>query len=136
MAGTTTSHLFVGAKEVQLLEHYQSQLGIPHFDKAIDWGWFYWFEKPIFALLHWLFRMTGNFGVAIILLTIVVRGLMFPIAQKQFSSMASMRALQPKMKTLQDKYKEDKPRLQQEMLKLDRKSTRLNCSHTCESRMP
>src|SRR3546814_18923633 len=62
--------------------------------------------------------MSGNFGVAIILLTIVVRALMFPIAQKQFASMASMRALQPKMKVLQDKYKEDKPRLQQEMLKL------------------
>src|SRR3546814_15942195 len=74
--------------------------------------------KPIFALLHWLFLMSGNFGVAIILLTIVVRALMFPIAQKQFASMASMRALQPKMKVLQDKYKEDKPRLQQEMLKL------------------
>src|SRR3546814_4631208 len=92
--------------------------------------------KPIFALLHWLFLMSGNFGVAIILLTIVVRALMFPIAQKQFASMASMRALQPKMKVLQDKYKEDKPRLQQEMLKLyqeekvkDRKSTRLNSSH-------
>src|SRR3546814_7132181 len=62
--------------------------------------------------------MSGKFGVAIILLTIVVRALMFPIAQKQFASMASMRALQPKMKVLQDKYKEDKPRLQQEMLKL------------------
>src|SRR3546814_19260429 len=94
-AVTTTSHLFVGAKEVQLLEHYQAQLGIPQFDKAIDWGWFYWFEKTIFALLHWLFRVTGNFGVAILLLTIVVRGRLFPIEQKQFSSLASMSARQP-----------------------------------------
>lgn len=117
-AVTATSHMFAGAKEVEVLERYQDQLGIVHFDKAIDWGWFYWFEKPIFALLHWLFKMVGNFGVAIILLTIIVRGLMFPIAQKQFASMASMRALQPKMKALQDKHKEDKPRLQQEMLKL------------------
>ena len=117
-AVAATSHMFAGAKEVQVLERYQDQLGIVHFDKAIDWGWFYWFEKPIFALLHWLFKMVGNFGFAIILLTIIVRGLMFPVAQKQFASMASMRALQPKMKALQDKYKEDKPRLQQEMLKL------------------
>src|SRR3546814_20655962 len=72
----------------------------------------------MFALLHWLFLMSGNFGVAIILLTIVVRALMFPIAQTQFASMESMRALQPKMKVLQDKYQEDKPRLQQTMMKL------------------
>lgn len=117
-AVSTSSHLFAGAKEVRLLEGYEKQIGVPHFDKAIDWGWFYWFEKPIFALLNWLFQMVGNFGVAIILLTIIVRALMFPIAQKQFSSMASMRALQPKMKIIQDKYKEDKPRMQQEMLKL------------------
>lgn len=115
---STTSYLFAGAKEVRVLEQYEDQIGVIHFDKAIDWGWFYWFEKPIFALLHWLFEMVGNFGVAIILLTAIVRGLMFPIAQKQFASMASMRALQPKMKVLQDKYKDDKPRLQQEMLKL------------------
>src|SRR3546814_9230234 len=91
-AVSTTSRLFAGAKEVPVLERYQKELGITHFDKAIDWGWFYWFEKPIFALLHWLFLMSGNFGVAIILLTIVVRALMFPIAQKQFASMASMRS--------------------------------------------
>ncbi len=115
---TTTSHMFAGAKEVQLLDRYEQELGIVHFDKAIDWGWFYWFEKPIFALLHWLFRMVGNFGVAIILLTVTVRGLMFPVAQKQFSSMASMRALQPKMKAIQEKFKDDKARQQQEMLKL------------------
>jgi YidC/Oxa1 family membrane protein insertase len=110
--------LFAGAKEVRLLERYEDQLGIANFDKAIDWGWFEWFMKPIFSLLNWLFEMIGNFGVAIICLTIIVRGLMFPIAQKQFKSMAAMRVLQPKMKALQDRYKDDKPRLQQEMLKL------------------
>jgi YidC/Oxa1 family membrane protein insertase len=112
------SRLFAGAKEVKLLERYEAQLGIANFDKAIDWGWFEWFMKPIFSLLNWLFEMIGNFGVAIICLTVIVRGLMFPIAQKQFKSMAAMRVVQPKMKALQDRFKDDKPRLQQEMLKL------------------
>jgi YidC/Oxa1 family membrane protein insertase len=112
------SRLFAGAKEVKLLERYEGQLGIANFDKAIDWGWFEWFMKPIFSLLNWLFEMIGNFGVAIVCLTVIVRGLMFPIAQKQFKSMAAMRVVQPKMKVLQDRFKDDKPRLQQEMLKL------------------
>ena len=119
-AVSETSRLFVGAKETKLLEHYQDQ-GITLFDRAIDWGWFYWFEKPIFFLLHWLFEAIGNFGVAIICLTFIVRLLMFPIAQKQFASMAAMRAVQPKMKALQERYKDDKPKLQQEMMELYRK---------------
>lgn len=118
---TSTSHLFVGAKEVRLLDRYEDQLGVSRFDHAIDWGWFIWFEKPIFYLLDWLFRMVGNFGVAIILLTVIVRLVMFPIAQKQFASMASMRALQPKMKEIQEKWKDDKQRQQQEMLALYQK---------------
>lgn len=116
-AVTQTTRLFVGAKEVKTLEAYQDA-GIPLFDRAIDWGWFYWFEKPIFALLHWLFEHIGNFGVAIICLTLVVRGLMFPVAQRQFASMAAMRAVQPKMKALQEKHKDDKQKLQMEMMEL------------------
>jgi YidC/Oxa1 family membrane protein insertase len=113
-----TTHLFAGAKEVAMLDRYEKDLGVRQFDKAIDWGWFYWFERPIFFVLDWLFRMAGNFGVAIILLTCIVRGLMFPIAQKQFASMAAMRAVQPKMKELQERHKDDKSKLQQEMLAL------------------
>jgi YidC/Oxa1 family membrane protein insertase len=119
-AVSQTLRLFVGAKETKLLERYQDE-GITLFDRAIDWGWFYWFEKPIFFLLHWLFEAIGNFGVAIICLTFIVRLLMFPIAQKQFASMAAMRAVQPKMKALQEKFKNDKPKLQQEMMELYRK---------------
>ena len=117
-AAVMESHFFAGAKEVKLLDRYQNELGIAKFDKAIDWGWFEWFMKPIFMLLLWLYGQIGNFGVAIICLTLIVRTLMFPIAQKQFKSMAGMRVLQPKMKVLQDRHKDDKPRLQQEMLKL------------------
>ncbi len=111
------TRLFAGAKESTVLDSYEDT-GITHFGLAIDWGWFRWFEKPIFLLLKALFSATGNFGVAIILLTLIVRGVMFPIAQRQFASMAQMRAIQPKMKALQERYKDDKPKLQQETMAL------------------
>ena len=114
---TTTQRLFAGAKEVAVLDAYK-KAGVPQFDHAIDWGWFIWFEQPIFYLLDWLFRHIGNFGVAIICLTIIVRAILFPVAQRQFASMAAMRKVQPKMKALQERHKEDKPRLQQEMMLL------------------
>lgn len=117
-AMTADTHFFAGAKETHLLERYEVEAGINQLDRAIDWGWFYWFELPLFYLLSWLFTTVGNFGVAIILMTFIVRGLMFPIAQKQFSSMAGMRAVQPKMKELQERYKDDKPKMQQEVLAL------------------
>jgi YidC/Oxa1 family membrane protein insertase len=112
------SHLFAGAKEVGLLRQYEKDQGFVLFDRAIDWGWFYWFEQPIFWILDNLFRLTGNFGVAIILLTLIVRGLMFPIAQRQFKSMAAMRIVQPKMKAIQERHKDDKAKQQQEIMKL------------------
>ena len=114
---TRTTRLFAGAKESTVLDRYEDS-GIVHFGLAIDWGWFRWFEKPIFWLLKALFDLAGNFGVAIILLTVIVRGVMFPIAQRQFASMAQMRAIQPKMKALQERYKDDKPKLQQETMAL------------------
>ena len=119
---TRITRLFAGAKENAVLTAYEnanaSGEGITNFSLAIDWGWFRWFEKPIFMLLDWLFRTIGNFGVAIICLTFIVRGLMFPIAQRQFASMAAMRAIQPKMKALQERYKDDKPTLQQKTMEL------------------
>jgi YidC/Oxa1 family membrane protein insertase len=116
-AALYTSRLFAGAKEVELLEDYSDQLGTP-LEQAIDWGWFEWFMKPIFSLLTWLFLMIGNFGVAIIVLTLIVRLLLFPIAQKQFASFAKMRVIQPKMKAIQERYADDRPRMQQEVMKL------------------
>ena len=112
-----TTRLFAGAKESDVLDRYEDA-GIPKFGLSIDWGWFRWFEKPIFWLLKTLFHAVGNFGVAIIMLTVVVRGVMFPIAQRQFASMAQMRAIQPKMKALQERYKDDKPKQQQEIMAL------------------
>ncbi|ATE64022.1 membrane protein insertase YidC [Rhizorhabdus dicambivorans] len=117
-AGSVTQRFFAGAKEVNLLDRYEADLKVAQFGRAIDWGWFEVIEKPIFWVLDQVFKLVGNFGVAIIILTFIVRGLMFPIAQKQFRSMAGMRRVQPKMKELQERHKDDKPRLQQELLKL------------------
>ncbi len=111
------TRLFAGAKESAVLDAY-TDTGIENFGKAIDWGWFEWFVKPMVWLLRTLYEFAGNFGVAIILLTVIIRGLLFPIAQKQFASMASMKAIQPKMKAIQERYKDDKQKQQQEVMKL------------------
>ena len=114
----SSSRLFAGAKEMAVLNAYSQDLGIPYLDYAIDWGWFWFIAIPFFWILHWLFGVFGNFGLAIIGLTIIVRLFMYPVAQKQFASMAQMRAVQPKLKALQERWKDDKPRLQQEMMSL------------------
>ena len=114
---STNVRLFAGVKEKAWLDQYENA-GIPLLTRAIDWGWFRWFMIPIFDLLLILFHTIGNFGVAIICLTLIVRAIMFPIAQKQFQSMAAMRKLQPKMKAIQERFKEDKQRQQQEIMKL------------------
>jgi YidC/Oxa1 family membrane protein insertase len=114
---TRETRLFAGAKESVILDEYRDG-GIEKFGKAIDWGWFEWFEKPMLWLLRTLFEFTGNFGLAIIALTVIIRGLMFPIAQKQFASMAAMRAVQPKMKAIQERFKDDKQKQQLEVMAL------------------
>ena len=111
------TRVFAGAKEKAALDRYE-KLGITKLSKSIDWGWFEWFMRPIFDLLNWLFTHIGNFGVAIICLTLIVRLLMYPIADKQFKSMAAMRKIQPKLKSIQQRFKDDKPRMQQEVMKL------------------
>jgi YidC/Oxa1 family membrane protein insertase len=114
---TTKSNLFAGAKEKVWLDRYEDA-GITKISKSIDWGWFEFFMRPIFDLLMFLFHTFGNFGVAIICLTLIVRGIMFPVAQKQFQSMAAMRKIQPKLKAVQERFKDDKAKQQQEILKL------------------
>ncbi len=114
---TRETRFFAGAKEVILLDEY-NEAGLTEINRSVDWGWFRWFELPIFYVLHWLFVTIGNFGVSIIILTFIVRGLMFPIAQKQFKSFAAMRAIQPKMKEVQERYNDDRQKMQQEVMAL------------------
>jgi YidC/Oxa1 family membrane protein insertase len=117
-ATQATTHLFAGAKEKKWLDAYEASGAVPVISDSIDWGWFEFFMRPIFALLIWLFHTIGNFGWAIIALTFIVRLLMYPIFDRQFRSMAGMRAMQPKMKELQERHKDDKTKMQQELLEL------------------
>lgn len=119
--GENVTHFYAGAKIVEAIDDYADRLDIPLFDRAIDWGWFYFLTRPIFYILHTIFGLIGNFGVAIILLTILVKGALFPVANKGYVSMAHMKKAQPKMKALQERYKEDRSKLSQEMMALYKK---------------
>ncbi|MCO5732601.1 membrane protein insertase YidC [Rhizobium sp. SSA_523] len=110
--------IFAGAKEVPLVDGYEQSLGIPRFDLLIDWGWFYFITKPMFKLMDFFFRYFGNFGVAILCTTIVVKLLFFPLANKQYASMAGMKRVQPKMEELKAKHGDDRMALQQAMMQL------------------
>jgi YidC/Oxa1 family membrane protein insertase len=112
------SRIFVGAKEVATLDTYQEQHGIVRFDLAIDWGWFYFLTRPIFFVLDWLARMLGNFGVAILVLTVLVKLLFFPLANKSYVAMSKMKALQPEMMKLRERFENDKQRMNQELMAL------------------
>ena len=113
--------LFVAAKEVNTIDGYAESQSIEKFDLVIDWGWFYFFTKPLFFLIDYLFKMTGNFGVAIILITAAIRIIFFPLANYSFRSMAKMKALQPEMMRLKELHKEDKVKLQQGIMALYKK---------------
>lgn len=120
-AGETVSvksHIFAGAKEVQLLDRYSEEYSIPRFDRAVDFGWFYFLTKPFFFAIDFLYGILGNFGLAILAFTVVVKLVFFPLANKSYKSMSILRKLQPRMTELREKYADDKMRLQQEMMKL------------------
>ena len=113
--------LFAGAKQVQLLDKYAEEIGIEGFDKAVDWGWFYFLTKPIFHMLNWFFLQFGNFGLAILALTVVIKLVFFPLANKSYRSMNRMKVLQPKMMELKERHGDDKQRLNQAMMDLYKK---------------
>ncbi|KJF75197.1 membrane protein insertase YidC [Agrobacterium arsenijevicii] len=112
------SLVFAGAKEVPLVDRYETEYSIPKFDLLIDWGWFYFITKPMFKMMDFFFRYFGNFGVAILLTTIVVKALFFPLASKQYASMANMKRMQPKMEELKAKHGDDRMAMQQAMMQL------------------
>ena len=113
--------IIIAAKEVDIIDGYAENLNISKYDLAIDWGWFYFIVKPLFFVIDYFFKLTGNFGIAIILITICIRIVFFPLANYSFRSMAKMKVLQPEMTRLKELHKEDKMKLQQEMMALYKK---------------
>lgn len=118
---TTTSYLFGGAKEVALLRSYEKELGLKRFDWAVDWGFLSFLTRPIFNTLSFFHGLVGNWGVAILLLTLVIKAILFPLANMSYKSMAGMKKVQPELKKLQERYKDDKMKQQQEMMALYKK---------------
>ena len=113
--------IFVAAKEVQTIDAYAKKENIEKLDLIIDWGWFYFFTKPLFFAVDYLFKLTGNFGTAIVLITLMIRLVFFPLANYSFKSMAKMKALQPEMARLKDLHKDDKVKMQQAIMSLYKK---------------
>jgi YidC/Oxa1 family membrane protein insertase len=128
--GSASARLFAGAKEVAVVGinfplaevgGYNKQLDLNKFDLLIDWGWFYFITKPLFLLMDLIFRWTGNFGVAILAVTVLLKGLFFPLANKSYASMAKMKAVQPQMQALRERFPDDKVKQQQELMELYRR---------------
>ncbi len=115
---TVQTLVFAGAKQVSTINGYEDQYKIRKFDLLIDWGWFYFITKPMFWLIDTLYKLLGNFGLAILATTVLVKALFFPLANKSYKSMANMKKMQPKMTEIREKYADDKMKQQQEMMEL------------------
>ena len=124
---STNARLFAGAKEVSIvginfpfvgIGGYNKALGLNHFDLLIDWGWFYFITKPMFLVMDFFFRLLGNFGLAILMVTVLVKVVFFPLANKSYASMAKMKAVQPQMMALRERFADDKAKQQQELMEL------------------
>ena len=129
-SGTADARLFAGAKEVSVVGinfpiggsgGYNQELGLNHFDLLIDWGWFYFITKPMFLAIDYFSHLVGNFGIAILIVTVIVKFLFFPLANKSYASMAKMKAVQPQMAMIKERYADDKMKQQQAMMELYKK---------------
>jgi YidC/Oxa1 family membrane protein insertase len=119
--GAADTRLFAGAKEVSIVDGYNQQLGLNKFDLLIDWGWFYFITKPMFFALDWIYHQVGNFGIAILILTVLIKIIFFPLANKSYASMAKMKAVQPEMMAIRERFADDKMKQQQAMMELYKK---------------
>lgn len=115
---TRSNAVFVGAKEVTLLDDYTNQLHIPYFYKAVDFGWFAFLTRPMFHVLHWLFGLVGNFGIALLIMTLIIKVILYPLATKSFASMARMRVLAPKIQAIRESSKDDQMAMNQKIMTL------------------
>ncbi len=118
---SVSSMLFAGAKQVSVIDGYKNKYNVKLFDRMIDWGWFWFFTKPLFYALDFFYKLVGNFGIAILIVTVLVKLAFFPLANKSYESMSKMKKLQPEMKRLQERYKDDKMKQQQELMALYKK---------------
>ncbi len=118
---TADARLFAGAKEVRVVNNYEDKLSLNHFDLLIDWGWFYFITKPLFFVIDYIYHLVGNFGVAILLVTVLIKAAFFPLANKSYASMAKMKAVQPQMTALRENFKDDKAKQQQALMELYKK---------------
>ena len=113
--------IFIGAKEVDIIDNYSNNKDLPNFDLLIDWGWFYFISKPLFYILDFLFSYTGNFGIAILLLTVLIKLVFFPVVNRSYVQMAKMRKVQPEIAKMKELYGDDRQRMAQEMQSLYKK---------------
>ncbi len=122
--GETASYtykVFAGAKVLSVLDDYEPKIGVPHFDLAVDFGWFYFLTKPLFYVLEYFHELLGNLGLAILALTILFKAMLYPMATKSYRSMARLKNLQPKIQQVQSLYKDDRTRQSQELMALYKK---------------
>jgi YidC/Oxa1 family membrane protein insertase len=125
-----TSHVFAGAKEVDTINRYEADYGIKNFDLLIDWGWFYFITKPLFRVLDFFYKLTGNFGVAILIVTVLIKGLFFPLANRSYLSMAKMKKVQPQLTAIRERFPDDKQKQQEATMALY-KSEKINPVSGC-----
>ncbi|MCC0041896.1 MAG: membrane protein insertase YidC [Rhodobiaceae bacterium] len=118
---SVTNRLFAGAKQVSIIDGYEKSLGIDRFELLIDWGWFYFFTKPLFFAIDYFFRLIGNFGISILIVTVIVKALFFPLANRSYKSMAGMKKVQPEMEKIRQRYADDKMKQQQALMELYKK---------------